>query len=329
MKNHFFDLGFLGTFAALGSASALVLGCSSTPRQAASDDSDGLGASASQALTTWNGNVADHQCNVVMRQAYETYLGRSGPEADCSSGTCWVVVRGTVDVASSNVAAGASPPSIAWQGGDATWRNVTTSPIHGAGEGYRRYAFELRDHTFSNGQNAGAMQLVPYVALPSGVYYDHNKNQGDFDNFTLDVSNNWTLPLDTDTCRALAPAGEGTVSFDGTFHQSVQGALVQRGKLYVDYDIYRLPQCMSSYTHGFDAWATLAHVKFTPSNALTTLLVNGPKDSTGRYTALPLELDIPAATTGVEFWFSTSGEGCSTQWDSNYGDNFIFPVSSP
>lgn len=300
-------------------------GCS-TPANESGEDAEQSGVALSG--SDWRGNVADHECNVVMREAFENYVGRTGPETDCSTGTCWVIVHGTFDVASSAIASLTGAPSVAWQGGDHdTWRNVAATPVHGAGYGYRRYAFEIREHTFANTQDAGSMQLIAYAPFSNGVYYDHNFNVDEFQNYSLDVSNGWTLSADASaTCPAPAPAGEGTVRFRGDFTQATSGELASAGKLYVDYDIYRLPQCMNSYTHGFPAWATLAHVKFQPSGALSTLVVSGPRDASGRWTSLPLELDVPPSSTRVEFWFSTSGEGCATNWDSNFGANFAFAI---
>src|ERR1700733_6737728 len=47
------------------------------------------------------GDVADTSCQVVLRHTYINFESSLGPQTDCSSGTCWVIITVTFDVAMS------------------------------------------------------------------------------------------------------------------------------------------------------------------------------------------------------------------------------------
>ncbi|MGH7327790.1 MAG: DUF6209 family protein [Polyangiaceae bacterium] len=40
-----------------------------------------------------------------------------------------------------------------------------------------------------------------------------------------------------------------------------------------------------------------------------------------------LTSDIPSDATSVALWFETSGDGCATSWDSDYGQNYVYSIS--
>jgi hypothetical protein len=306
-------------------AAALAAGCSSAPQPSAARSESAVTASPDY------GSSADRSCQVILRQAFETYEGRTGPVTDCSSGTCWVVVQGAVDISEAAMLA-EDAPSISWQGtASTTWNTAALTPVGGAGTGYRRYAFALHADTFTaDGSNgvAGPMQLVPLLSTPQATLFDHNRNPGDLANYVLDVSNNWTIAEDDATCADPTPPGAATLHFTADFQQSVTGSLVAGGKVTVAYDLSRLPQCMGESTDGEPVWDTEAHVRFFPSNQEADLPMRGPQDpTTFAFTSLPVELDVPAGTTSLSTWFSTSGEGCSTYWDSNYSANYPFAVT--
>jgi hypothetical protein len=103
---------------------------------------------------------------------------------------------------------------------------------------------------------------------------------------------------------------------------------VQGGKLVVNYGLSRLPQCEGITTDGVVAWDTAAYARFLPNGEQLSGTVSGPFDSaTNSWTSLVFERDVPTDATSVQLWFMTSGEGCTNAWDSNYGENYLYPIS--
>jgi sensor domain CHASE-containing protein len=107
---------------------------------------------------------------------------------------------------------------------------------------------------------------------------------------------------------------------------SLSGSLVAGGKLTVDYDLARQPQCESSTYNGLPAWNTEAYVRFEPDGVTWSKSVRGAQDAQGRWSRELFTLDVPADATRVSMWFETSGVHCATSWDSNWGSNWSFPV---
>ena len=69
---------------------AFLLACQAAPEQ----------TQAQAQASSW-GDTADTSCQIVLRHAGITDEGRSGPQTDCSSGTCWAIVTVTFDLAMS------------------------------------------------------------------------------------------------------------------------------------------------------------------------------------------------------------------------------------
>lgn len=130
----------------------------------------------------------------------------------------------------------------------------------------------------------------------------------------------------SDTSDALTAKAQAvpTVSFAADWSSHADGPITSGGKVRVHYDLARLPSCRAQYM-GFPAWDILAHwsVDGGPASSIPVTVLNG----TVRSAVEPI-VDVPAGKT-LQFWFSASDEYGCTQWDSNYGKNFSFPLAAP
>jgi hypothetical protein len=307
-----------------GTAALLfVAACSSAPR------SEPAGTSSAP-LT--QGDQSDTSCQVVLRRTNINFESALGPQTDCSSGTCWVVITVTFDVAMSQ-SLDQAQAYVLYQGGGqtdagATWQqSAPAQPIFGAPEGYRRYQVVLSQNTFTSGPGNTDVALIPFLSEYWGErLFDHNRVADPLGAYQLTANDNWTISDDGSVCAGAAPASTLTATFATGWSNSSTGSLAANGKLDVSYDVYRLPQTLGCTTDGVDAFATNAYVRFQPSGTVLTELVSGPfNQTTGKYESLPLEFDVPGGTTSASLWFMSSSD-CNggPYWDSNYGANYTF-----
>jgi hypothetical protein len=306
----------------------LLLACGST---APAD------AIATQGAPLTQGDSADTSCQIVLRHTYIDFESSLGPQTDCSSGTCWVVIRVTFDVAMSQSLAQSSA-FVLYQGeGSSTWQqSAPAEPVLGCDElpdgpcapvGFRRYQVVLRTDTFTSGPGNTTVDLIPFIQTVGGArLFDHNRVSDPLGSYALTAQNNWTISDDAAACPGTAPTSRLTATFATGWQNSSSGTLEGGGKLDVAYDIYRMPQTIGCTTDGVAAFATLGYVQFQPSGALLSEWASGPLDSTtGQYDSLPLEFDVPPGTTSAALWFESSSD-CSGGpfWDSDYGRNYVF-----
>jgi len=284
------------------------------------------------------GDSADGACQVVLRHTYIDFESSLGPQTDCSSGTCWVVVTATIDLAMSQSLAG-SVPYVLYEGeGGTTWQqSAPAEPVFGCDQppqggacapvGFRRYQVTLRSGTFASGPGDTTVRLIPFVrTVAGGRIFDHNRVADPLGSYELVPQNNWTVGDDASACPGPVPASRLTATFATGWQNTSAGTLAGGGKLDVAYDIYRMPQTLGCTTDGVAAFATNAFVQFEPGGQIVTEPVAGPLDpTTNRYASLPLEFDVPAGASSAALWFDTSSD-CTggTQWDSDYGRNYVF-----
>jgi hypothetical protein len=295
---------------------------------------DTTGSSASAVS---QGDSADTSCQVVLRHTDIDFESSLGPETDCSSGTCWVVIPITFDVAMSESLA-QSEAFVLYQGeGSATWQQSSQAePIFGCDElpdgpcapvGFRRYQVTLRTDTFTTGPGDTTVQLIPYIQTVGGArLFDHNRVADPLGSYALTAQNNWTISDDATACPGPTPTARLTATFATGWQNSSTGTLAGGGKVDVAYDIYRMPATLGCTTDGVDAFATTGYIRFEPSGTTLSELLSGPFDSTtDKVESLPLEFDAPAGTTSAALWFMTSSD-CTgaNQWDSDYGQNYVF-----
>ena len=88
----------------------------------------GTDPTASQASAAIAGDSADTACQVVLRHTNINYEGPMGPQTDCSSGTCWVVIPIAFDVAMSQSLAQAEAFVLYRGQGSAAWQQVPAHP---------------------------------------------------------------------------------------------------------------------------------------------------------------------------------------------------------
>jgi len=282
---------------------------------------------ASQSSPIAQGDSADTACQVVLRDTYINFESRMGPQTDCSSGTCWVIITVTFDVAMTQSLAGAEA-YVLYQGeGSTAWQqSAQAEPEFGAPVGFRRYQVTLRSDTFTSGPGDTTVRLIPFLTTGGARLFDHNRVPDPLGNYVLDALNNWTIGDDASACPGQTPAASLTATFATGWQNTSTGTLAGGGKLDVAYDVYRMPQTLSCTTDGVDAFATIGSVQFEPGGQILTEVATGPRDpSTGTVASLPLEFDVPPGTTSAALWFMTSSD-CNggPYWDSDYGRNYVF-----
>ena len=285
-------------------------------------------------------DAADRGCNVVLREIGRRPNNTGGYETACTaSGGCFYVWGGTLDVSAQAVAEGAKPYVLYQSGSSPSWIQVTPSAAAGAPQGFKRYTFKLKKGTVSAGASTTSLmntriQVSPFLRTATRArLFDHNRVAGDFDVYALSSANGWSVRNDPAVCPPPAPpvANRATVQFLGGWRQAQHGALVGGGKLVVEYDLGRLPDCRGTH-NGYPAWDTRAFVRFSPGGQLVDGTVRG-FDTTGGTPhgdglPVPFETAIPAGATRAEVWFQNfTGAGSScVGWDSNNGQNYGFEV---
>ena len=310
-------------------ACLVAAGCS-----AAVDDGAPSGAALLGVATGQDG--ADRACDVVLRSVARPAAPTGGGFlTNCLPGGCFYVWEGTLDLSASAVAAGATP-TVMFQTTSAspTWFSVPATPVDGAAAGAQRYTFKIDHDTVTDGMsttslNRTVLQVEPLVTLPDGSrLFDHNRNADPTGNYVLTHDNFWSIADDASVC---APPASATLRFLGDWRQLQEGAIVAGGNVTVDYELARLPQCNGSSYQGEPAWGISGFARFSPGGQV----VSGPltqyqSTATGGFVVAPTpwSLTVPRDATGVELWFETSGETCSTFWDSNYGHNYAFAVAA-
>ena len=242
---------------------ALVASCALDP---ASSDRNQAPLTAAQ--NAEQGDHADTQCDIILRTAYATFSS-AGPTVSCdASGTCWVVINGTVDVATSADQLGATPTMLFQSFEDQEWRTQSMTPIWGAALGYRRYAFSLTQNTFTSADGTGRLNLIPYLATTGGGrIFDHNRVSDPAGAYALSIDDGWQLQDDHTTCQGAAPHGIRTLVFPQGWQNSGYGNFVQNGKLDIQYDIYRFPNDIGCTEDGVKAFDVMAFVEWQPSGA--------------------------------------------------------------
>jgi len=274
-------------------------------------------------------DAADTGCNVFLRDIADNETG--SVETHCVPGddggtTCWVVFSGHLDISNEALLEGDQPYVQYQSGSDPSWYSVPAMAITGAGTGFQRYTFSITEGTAVQGQPFPTVQVIPYLITTVGTHlYDHNVYADQ--NYVLDANNSWDIQYNGDYCYEPPPPGTGTVTFNAGWTDTASGTFVQGGKLVVNYDLARMPECEGVTTDGVAAWATTANARFLPGGETFTGAVNGPYDpATYSWTSELFERDIPTDATRVQLWFETSGDGCQTGWDSDYGQNYSFSI---
>ncbi len=103
---------------------------------------------------------------------------------------------------------------------------------------------------------------------------------------------------------ASATTPQAELDFEPGWIQEQHGAIVQGGHVTVTYSTGRMGSCASA--------TVFAYARFFPG---------GEEASSDE----SFSFDVPAGANQVQLWFHAVAPGCD-QWDSNYGQNWIFPI---
>ncbi len=306
-------------------ASRLVLALAVLAFACGSPPSERTGSSAAPVLGTPGvADAADHGCNIVLRDLDAPQNG-GAYETSCVGPTCWIAFAGDLDVSAEAVTEGDAPFVYYQSGTDPTWYSAPAYMTSGGGVGMERFSFNLVANTAILGQTWPTIQVIPYLHTVVGTrLFDHNEYAG---NYVLDGNDGWTIHPDGSTCYDAPPPATGTLTFSTGWTQTMSGALNAGGKLVVNYDLGRMPQCEGVTTDGVSAWNTQAYAYFRPAGELLQGSVKGFYDSTtNAWQSQTYATDIPYDAQSVALWFETSGDGCTTGWDSAYGANYNYAV---
>ncbi len=315
----------------------IVLGsCSATP-EAHEEFSPALAP-----LIGTNEDAADKDCNIVLLDVSRVPNGMGGYE---TVGNTWLW-RGAIDVRASEIEAGAQPGVLFHYGSDPTWWEAVLEPASGAQEGYVRYTFSMYGHTPGPGMSGtsisrAVIELIPVLVRGNTRRFDHNRNPGEWDNYTLTMQNNWTVLRDEAICSLRPPrvdldtsalVPEATLHFPASGAPELMGRIVAGGRLVVHYEPSRMTTCRDTH-NGYPAWDLRAFVKFNPSGVVLDQSVRSFVTNYGVPTttavAQPAVFPIPADAASVEVWFWNSGIGggyACQDYDSNGGANYLYGV---
>jgi Family of unknown function (DUF6209) len=294
-------------------------------------------------IGNYDGNdLSDHNCSVVLLQVSRQSNGTGGYIDDGSS---WIWF-GQIDV-STDIIENGNIPKVAFHSGSLNdWHESDCHKIPGASNGFQRFEFELDSYLPGPGMGGTAItqsviELIPFISMSNGDrLFDHNRNNGEFDNYLLSVDNNWSLANSGDLCSKTIIEQPfkyedtlltGSLSFGDDMSKQITGKLIEGNRIEINYALERLPNCRGTH-NGYPAWDTRVFVKFLPGQEMTEGSVRDFVNNMGLPTnesfSIPVSFDIPLGTESVEIWFSnTSLGGYSCQeWDSNLGENYKFDV---
>jgi len=123
-----------------------------------------------------------------------------------------------------------------------------------------------------------------------------------------------------DEAAATAPS---TLDFRADWTVKQDKPLVAGGRVRFVYAAERVERCTGDH-RGAPAWTTTAYASFDGEAPVTKRVAGFDPSSGGD----PPILDVPRGASSVEIWFQTTNRWGCMEWDSNYGDNYGFPVDA-
>lgn len=120
------------------------------------------------------------------------------------------------------------------------------------------------------------------------------------------------------------------LAFKSGWVNEQSGEVMRRGRVEIDYDIYRLPACFRQ-RHGAEIGNTEVFVRFYPRGELFHGSVVQPVREGGitiSHAPLTFEIDVPSDATQMELWFHNYSfeSGPCDAWDSRFGRNYWYAI---
>ncbi len=263
-------------------------------------------------------DAADRDCNIVLRTLERTTDASGDPQ---TNGASWIW-SGVVEV-STAAAAGGTVPQIMWApaatASTATWQVATgvLATDGSATPGFAKYTVTI-DHDAAGPESDAPFVVAAYLPTTGGGrLFDHNRNPGDFDNYTLSDPD-WAIYDANGTCEPASSPDAATLAFNSDFTVTRTGILTAGGTITVHYDAARLAGC-AEVQQGRNQWGITAHVQFDSGDLLEANVLD--VDAT-----FGVPTDGPSK---VSLWFeATNVDGCH-MWDSNENANYVYALAMP
>jgi uncharacterized protein YraI len=115
------------------------------------------------------------------------------------------------------------------------------------------------------------------------------------------------------------------VTFADDWSETASGDLLAGSAVRIAYDLDRLTECRGS-TNGSEVWGVTGYASFDGGEPA---IFSVSRLDGGVVKPVVAEVDVPAAATSVELWFSISNRWGCISYDSNMGGNYRFAVERP
>lgn len=114
------------------------------------------------------------------------------------------------------------------------------------------------------------------------------------------------------------------ITFADDWSETVRGDLVAGSPVRIDYDLDRLQDCRGS-TNGSEVWGVGGFASFDGSEPVAFALsrIDG-----GVVKPVAADVEIPAGTSSVQFWFAINNRWGCVAYDSNENANYAFDVDA-
>lgn len=126
---------------------------------------------------------------------------------------------------------------------------------------------------------------------------------------------------------------ERAIHFTRDYTSRVNGPLQSGVPFTVDYDLWRLPFCVAVTPYDTLSGSATMFYRFDGGTTQQVEMLGLPPGVPGEIDGQPGLLQLAPAVTpppgarSVELWFLGSNDGPCSDWDSNYGRNYSFPIN--
>jgi hypothetical protein len=130
---------------------------------------------------------------------------------------------------------------------------------------------------------------------------------------------------------------DATIRFLRDWRHDQDGTLERGGRLKIEYDKARLPQCFTTW-RGAEFGEIIVYIRFHPRGEIINGSVLAPvrdgENTTGPivgHIPAPFASPVPSDATTAEIWFHNfyqTANHCDA-WDSRFGENYWFEIGGP